>query len=46
MSEGTISTENNLIAAVGKDMHEKAYVYIQNSKPYNGENQSKNALYK
>ena len=31
MSEGTIPLGNNLIATVGKEIHEKAYIYIQNS---------------
>jgi hypothetical protein len=31
MSEGTIPIQNNLIAAVGKEMHEKAYIYVQSS---------------
>jgi len=31
MSEGSVPIDNNLIATVGKEMHEKAYIYIQNS---------------
>ena len=31
MCEGTIPTGNNLIATVGNEIHEEAYIYIQNS---------------